>query len=123
MKQKQLNLKKQQQKNVLDKYVNLDNKQRYQVDVNVCYDDSDYCSCLDDQWNYVVFALNKKEAERLALKEAQNRLNRDNDYHKYLEVVGCRKVELIIQVNIQDGNRKDDQICIKEQLEKYLIRD
>lgn len=80
-------------KDVLDKYVNPDHKDRYQVDVNVCYDDSDYCSCLDNQWNYVVFALNKKEAERLALKEAQDRLNRDNDYHKYLEVVGCRKVE------------------------------
>lgn len=61
-------------------------KTRYQVNVNVMYDDSWYCSQVDDQWNYLVFASSKKEAEELAMKLAEVDLSKKND-GRYLELV------------------------------------
>lgn len=79
-------------KDILTQYVNTSNKNRYSVNINLLYDDSDYCSQVDDQWNYIVLANNKSEAEEIALEQASKRLE-DQYGYKYLEIAYITKVE------------------------------
>lgn len=79
-------------KDILTQYVNTSNKNRYSVNINLLYDDSDYCSQVDDQWNYIILANNKSEAEEIALEQASKRLEDQYDY-KYLEIAYTTKVE------------------------------
>ena len=79
-------------KDILTQYVNTSNKNRYRVNINLLYDDSDYCSQVDDQWNYIVLANNKAEAEEIALEQASKRLE-DQYGYKYLEIAYTTKVE------------------------------
>lgn len=79
-------------KDILTQYVNTSNKNRYSVNINLLYDDSDYCSQVDDQWNYIVLANNESEAEEIALEQASKRLEDQYDY-KYLEIAYTTKVE------------------------------
>lgn len=79
-------------KDILTQYVNTSNKNRYSVNINLLYDDSDYCSQVDDQWNYIVLANNESEAEEIALEQASKRLE-DQYGYKYLEIAYTTKVE------------------------------
>ncbi len=79
-------------KDILTQYVNTSNKNRYSVNINLLYDDSDYCSQVDDQWNYIVLANNESEAEEIALEQASKRLEDQYDY-EYLEIAYTTKVE------------------------------
>lgn len=79
-------------KDILTQYVNTSNKNRYSVNINLLYDDSDYCSQVDDQWNYIILANNESEAEEIALEQASKRLEDQYDY-KYLEIAYTTKVE------------------------------
>ncbi len=79
-------------KDILTQYVNTSNKNRYSVNINLLYDDSDYCSQVDDQWNYIVLANNKSEAGEIALEQASKRLEDQYDY-KYLEIAYTTKAE------------------------------
>ena len=79
-------------KDILTQYVNTSNKNRYRVNINLLYDDSDYCSQVDDQWNYIVLANNESEAEEIALEQASKRLE-DQYGYKYLEIAYTTKVE------------------------------
>lgn len=76
--------------NVTSKYVNMSNKKHYRVDVNLMGDDEDYCSYVDEQWNYLVLANNKKEAEALGMELANERLLTENN--RYLELVNVVEV-------------------------------
>ena len=79
-------------KDILTQYVNTSNKNRYSVNINLLYDDSDYCSQVDDQWNYIVLANNESEAGEIALEQASKRLE-DQYGYKYLEIAYITKVE------------------------------